>query len=50
MVKVSGQVYPNQSHHEIYRFYYDKYVRSYFALRDLMHEVSSKEGGKHISL
>jgi len=49
MVKVSGQIYPNQDHHEIYRFYYDKYVRSYFALRDLMHEVSSKEGGKRFS-
>ncbi|HSV32251.1 MAG TPA: FGGY-family carbohydrate kinase [Atribacteraceae bacterium] len=44
MVQISGQVYPNKANHELYRFFYDKYIRSYFALKELMHEVSSELG------
>lgn len=44
MVRVTGQVYPNKETHELYQFYYDKYVASYFALRDLMREVSAHVG------
>ncbi|MCX7667508.1 MAG: FGGY-family carbohydrate kinase, partial [Atribacterota bacterium] len=41
MVQVSGQIYPNRQHHEIYRFYYDKYLRCYFQLKDIMHDIST---------
>ena len=35
------QIYPNKENHEIYRFYYDKYIKSYFSMKDLMHEIST---------
>lgn len=44
MVQISGQIYPNRQNHEVYLFYYDRYIRSYFQLRDLMHEVSARIG------
>jgi len=42
MVQISGQIYPNKENHEIYRFYYDKYIKSYFSMKDLMHEISTR--------
>jgi len=42
MVQISGQIYPNKENHEIYQFYYDKYIKSYFSMKDLMHEVSRR--------
>lgn len=44
MVQISGQIYPNRENHEIYLFYYDRYIRSYFQLKDLMHEVAARVG------
>lgn len=45
MVQISGQIYPNRNHHEIYRFYYDKYLRCYFQLKDIMHDISTRTSG-----
>lgn len=44
MVQILGQVYPNQTNHQIYQFYYDKYIKTYFSLKQLMHEVSTRVG------
>ena len=40
MVHVATEVAPDPSKREIYDFHYDKYVRTYRQLRDLMHEVA----------
>lgn len=39
MVSVVRRVEPDPAAHEAYRFYFDKYIASYEAMRDLMHEV-----------
>lgn len=39
MVSVVRQVEPDTEAHAAYQFYFDKYVASYDAMRDLMHEV-----------
>ena len=39
MVSVARRIEPNPEAHETYRFYLDRYVASYEAMRDLMHEV-----------
>ena len=42
MVRVKRGVEPDEKNHEKYEFYFDKYKRTYFALRDLMYEMSSR--------
>ena len=42
MVKVKGSIEPDQKNHEKYEFYFDKYKRTYFALRDLMYEMADR--------
>lgn len=39
MVSVVRQIEPDPEAHDAYRFYFDRYVASYEAMRDLMHEV-----------
>jgi ribulose kinase len=39
MVHVERQIEPDQSRHEEYRFYVDKYVETYPKMRDLMHQT-----------
>ena len=39
MVSVTRRIEPSAEAHEAYRFYFDRYVASYAAMRDLMHEV-----------
>lgn len=39
MVRVVRTVEPDPTAHEAYRFYFDKYIASYEAMRELMHEV-----------
>ncbi len=39
MVSVVRTIEPDTNAHEAYRFYFDRYVASYAAMRDLMHEV-----------
>jgi ribulose kinase len=40
MVQLSDPVVPDHSHQAIYEFGYDKYRRTYFALKSLMHEMA----------
>jgi FGGY-family pentulose kinase len=42
MVKVDRVIEPDRENHEKYAFYFDKYRRTYFALRDLMYEMSKR--------
>jgi ribulokinase len=39
MVRVSRRIEPDPAAHEAYRFYVDRYVASYAAMQQLMHEV-----------
>jgi sugar (pentulose or hexulose) kinase len=39
MVHVERQIEPDQSRHDEYRFYVDKYVETYPRMRELMHET-----------
>jgi ribulose kinase len=39
MVHVERQIEPDQSRHDEYRFYVDKYVEAYPRMRELMHET-----------
>ncbi len=39
---ISGQIYPRRQNRDLYRFYYEQYVKSYWQLRDLMHKVSTR--------
>jgi ribulose kinase len=39
MVRVERQIEPDAARHEAYQFFFDTYVASYSAMRDLMHEV-----------
>jgi FGGY-family pentulose kinase len=43
MVRVARTVEPETKNHEKYEFYFDKYRKTYFALRELMYEMSSHE-------
>jgi ribulokinase len=43
MVRIKHVVEPDKKNHEKYQFYFDKYVRTYEALKDLMHEMSYKQ-------
>lgn len=45
MVSVVRQIEPNPEAHEAYRFFLDRYVASYGAMRDLMHEVVEHVNG-----
>jgi ribulose kinase len=42
MARVTRTIEPNPDNADAYDFYYDKYVRTYPGLRDLMHEVASE--------
>lgn len=42
MARVTRTIDPNPENGEAYDFYYDKYVRTYPGLKDLMHEVASR--------
>jgi FGGY-family pentulose kinase len=42
MVKISREVQPNAENREVYDFYFDKYLRMYPALRDIMHETAKR--------
>jgi len=44
MVKVSHRIEPDPGHHEIYQFYYHKYLDTYPRLKDLMQDVARKLG------
>ncbi len=39
MVHAERQIEPDQSRHDEYRFYVDKYVETYLRMRELMHET-----------
>ena len=41
MVTVTDQIEPNEQLKDAYGFYYDKYVRTYPQMADLMHEVAA---------
>ncbi|MBN2322254.1 MAG: xylulose kinase [Spirochaetes bacterium] len=43
MVRIKHVVEPDRENHEKYQFYFDKYMRTYDAMRDLMHEMSYKQ-------
>jgi FGGY-family pentulose kinase len=43
MVRVKHVIEPDKHNHEVYSFYFDKYKRTYFALRELMYEMSEKK-------
>jgi len=43
MVRVKRVVEPDQKKHEEYEFYFDKYRRTYGALKDLMHDMAAHE-------
>jgi FGGY-family pentulose kinase len=40
MVHISHHIEPNQQRHKEYQFYMEKYVATYFQMRDLMHDVT----------
>ncbi len=42
LVKFERTIEPNPANKEIYDFYFDKYVRTYPKLKELMHEVQAK--------
>jgi FGGY-family pentulose kinase len=42
MVRVKRKIEPDRNNHEIYNFYFDKYKRTYLALRDLMYEMAQR--------
>lgn len=42
MVRVKRVVEPDTKNHEGYDFYFDKYRRTYFALRELMYEMAER--------
>lgn len=43
MVKIVDVVEPNSENHEIYKFYLDKYIRSYKKMQELVHELVEHE-------
>jgi FGGY-family pentulose kinase len=42
MVRVKRRIEPVTANHEKYEFYFDKYRKTYVALKDLMHEMSGR--------
>ncbi len=44
MVSVTKQIEPNAELRDTYDFYYDKYVRTYPQMKELLHEVADKVG------
>ena len=42
MVRVKRVIEPDKKNNDTYDFYFDKYKRTYFALKDLMHEMSNR--------
>ena len=44
MVRVERAIEPEKENHEKYEFYFDKYKRTYFALKDLMYEMAGRPG------
>ena len=40
MVRIRTKIEPSEENHAKYEFYFDKYRRTYFALKELMHEMS----------
>ncbi|MBN2322624.1 MAG: xylulose kinase [Spirochaetes bacterium] len=42
MVRIQRKIEPVIENHEKYEFYFDKYRRTYFALKELMHEMSER--------
>lgn len=45
MVHVKEMIEPDENNRETYAFYYDKYIRTYRQMKELMHEVVAYEGG-----
>jgi len=45
MVHVERQIEPNQSRHDEYRFYVDKYVQTYPKMKELMQETGRHGAG-----
>jgi len=43
MVRMKEVIEPDRENHELYRFYFDKYLQTYETMRDLMHEMSEKQ-------
>jgi len=48
MVRIKYAVEPDRENHEMYQFYFDKYVKTYEVLRDLMHQMSYKQMGAEL--
>jgi len=46
MVRIARTVEPDERKHKKYLFYFDKYQRTYYALRELMHEMAGREDEK----
>jgi hypothetical protein len=44
MVSVTKQIEPNGALRDTYDFYYDKYVRTYPQMKELLHQVADKVG------
>jgi FGGY-family pentulose kinase len=42
MVRIQRTIEPINANHKKYEFYFDKYRKTYFALKDLMHEMSGR--------
>ncbi|MCD6351614.1 MAG: hypothetical protein J7M26_05800 [Armatimonadetes bacterium] len=42
MVKVTRTIEPDPDKAEVYDFYFDKYLRTYPALKDIMHEIAGR--------
>ena len=42
MVRVSKVIEPNRENHDKYRFYFDKYLRSYEKMKDVLHEITEE--------
>lgn len=40
MVHMSHRIEPDQQRHEAYQFYVEKYIATYFQMRDLMHDMA----------
>jgi FGGY-family pentulose kinase len=49
MVHVENTIEPNQEAHEAYKFYVDRYIETYPAMKDLMHKTVRHEASSHES-
>jgi FGGY-family pentulose kinase len=47
MVHTSHRIEPDQQRHEAYQFYVEKYIATYFQMRDLMHDVAQHVALQH---